>query len=47
MGAVLDLNGDGVIEIVLFGRNYEGDRVTAYQLQRDKVIKIFATGCRV
>jgi hypothetical protein len=32
VGAVLDLNGDGVMEIVLFGRYYEGDWVKAYRL---------------
>jgi hypothetical protein len=47
VGAVLDLNGDGVMEIVLFGRYYEGDWVTAYRLEGDKIIKIFSAGCGV
>lgn len=47
VGAVLDLNGDGVMEIVLFGRYYEGDWVAAYRIERDTVIKIFSTGCGV
>jgi hypothetical protein len=47
VGAVLDLNGDGVMEIVLFGRYYEGDWVTAYRLEGDKLIKIFSAGCGV
>lgn len=45
VGAVLDLNGDGVMEIVLFGRYYEGDWVTAYRLEGDKLIKNFSAGC--
>jgi hypothetical protein len=47
VGAVLDLNGNGIMEIVLFGRYYEGDWVAAYRLQGDKVIKIFSAGCGV
>jgi hypothetical protein len=45
--AVLDLNGDGVMEIVLFGRYYEGDWIAAYRVEGDKVIKIFTAGCGV
>jgi hypothetical protein len=45
VGAVLDLNGDGVMEIVLFGRYYEGEWAAAYRADRDKVIKIFSAGC--
>ncbi|MHC1726661.1 MAG: hypothetical protein AB9866_11715 [Syntrophobacteraceae bacterium] len=33
VGAVLDLNGDGVMEIVLFGRYYEGDWAAAYRVE--------------
>lgn len=47
VGAVLDLNGDGIMEIILFGRYYEGDWVTAYRLEGDKVVEIFTTGCGV
>lgn len=47
VAAVLDLNGDGVMEIVLIGRYYEGDWVAAYRLEGDKVVKIFTTGCGV
>jgi hypothetical protein len=32
VGAILDLNGDGVMEIITFGRYYEGDGVTVYRL---------------
>ena len=47
VGAVLDLNGDGVMEIVLFGSYCEGDWVAAYRLEGDKIIKILSTGCGV
>jgi hypothetical protein len=42
---VLDLNGDGVMEIVLSGRYYEGDWVEAYRVQGAKIIKLFSMGC--
>lgn len=45
IGAILDLNGDGVLEIILFGRYYEGDWAAAYRLQEDKVVRIFTAGC--
>jgi hypothetical protein len=47
LGGVLDLNGDGVMEIVLFGRYYEGDWVAAYRVDGDKIIKILTAGCGV
>ena len=47
VGAVLDLNGDGAMEIILFGRHYEGDWVTAYQIKGGKVIQLFSSGCGV
>ncbi len=45
VGAILDLNGDGVMEIVLFGRYYEGDWVTVYRIEGGKVVKLFSVGC--
>jgi hypothetical protein len=45
VGAVLDLNGDGVMEIVLFGRYYEGDWVTVYRIEGSTVVKLFSVGC--
>jgi hypothetical protein len=47
VGAILDLNGDGVMEIVLCGRYYEGDWATAYQLRKGKVSEILTSGCGV
>jgi hypothetical protein len=41
----LDLNGDGVLEIVLSGRYYEGDWVEAYRVQGTQIIKLFNMGC--
>jgi hypothetical protein len=42
---VLDLNGDGIMEIVLSGRYYEGEWVEAYRVQGAKIIKLFSMGC--
>jgi hypothetical protein len=42
---VLDLNGDGILEIVLSGRYYEGNWVDAYRVEGAKVIKLFSMGC--
>ncbi|MBU4232358.1 MAG: hypothetical protein L6277_11375 [Desulfobacterales bacterium] len=42
---VLDLNGDGIMEIVLSGRYYEGDWVDAYRVHGAKIIKLFSMGC--
>jgi hypothetical protein len=47
VGAILDLNGDGVMEIILCGRYYEGDWATAYQLKKGKVSEILTSGCGV
>ena len=49
-GTIKDLKTwppNGVLEIVLFGRYYEGDWVTAYRVDGDKIIKIFSAGCGV
>ncbi len=44
---VLDLNGDGILEIVLDGHHYEGEWVVAYRVEGAKVIKLFGMGCGV
>ena len=44
---VLDLNGDGILEIVLSGRYYEGEWVDAYRAEGAKIIKLFSMGCGV
>jgi hypothetical protein len=42
---VLDLNGDGRLEVVLSGRYYEGEWVDAYRIDGGKIIKLFSMGC--
>jgi hypothetical protein len=42
---VLDLNGDGKMEIVLSGRYYEGDWGEVYRVQGAKITKLFDMGC--
>ena len=42
---VLDLNGDGIMEIVLSGRYYEGDWIEAYRVEGAKITKLFNMGC--
>ena len=44
---VLDLNGDGILEIVLSGHHYEGEWVDAYRVDGTKIIKLFSMGCGV
>jgi hypothetical protein len=44
---VLDLNGDGIMEIVLSGQYYEGDWVDAYRVDGTKITKLFSMGCGV
>jgi hypothetical protein len=43
--AVLDLNGDGIMEIVVAGRYYEGDWIAAYKADGNEITKIFSAGC--
>jgi hypothetical protein len=42
---VLDLNGDGIMEVVLSGQYYEGDWVEAYRIDGAKATKLFDMGC--
>jgi hypothetical protein len=44
---VLDLNGDGIMEVVLSGRYYEGNWVDAYRVDGAKTMKLFGMGCGV
>jgi hypothetical protein len=44
---VLDLNGDGVMDIVLSGRYYEGDWVDAYRVDGTTITKVLSMGCGV
>jgi hypothetical protein len=43
--ALLDLNGDGRIDIVLRSAYYEGDEISVYQNQSSGVKKVLSVGC--
>ena len=45
IAAVLDLNGDGRMEVVVQGGYYEGDWKTVYAFHGNKVENIFGCGC--
>jgi hypothetical protein len=44
---MLDLNGDGVIEIVVQGTYYEGTTISAYQVAGSSARTLLTTGCGV
>lgn len=43
--AVLDLNGDGVMEIIVAGGYYEGDWKTVYTIKGNKAVDVLGCGC--
>lgn len=43
--AVLDLNGDGVMEIIVNGGYYEGDWMTVYSIEGNKATDVLTCGC--
>ena len=45
LAALLDLNGDGRIDIVLRSAYYEGDEISAYANQPSGVKKVLSVGC--
>ncbi len=49
ISAIADLNGDGKMEIVLYGFYYEGDFAGAFEMKNGKPVKIkeFEIGCGV
>jgi len=49
VSAIADLNGDGKMEIVLFGEYYEGSGASVYEISGGKAleIKTLETGCGV
>ena len=49
VSAIVDLNGDGKMEIVLRGMYYEGDFAGAYEMKNGKPVQIkeFEVGCGV
>lgn len=44
VGAVLDVDGDGVMEIVLHAMYYEGGWTSVHRIEGDKVIKVLVAG---
>lgn len=45
LSAVLDLNGDGIMEIVVAGAYYEGDWKIVYSIQGSKAVDVLSCGC--
>ncbi len=45
IAAVLDLNGDGVMEIIVAGGYYEGAWKTAYSIKGNKAVDVLGCGC--
>lgn len=45
IAALLDLNGDGKIDIVVRSAYYEGDEITVYEYQPSGVKKVLSVGC--
>ncbi len=45
IAAVLDLNGDGIMEVVDAGGYYEGDWKTVYSIQGKKAVDVIGCGC--
>ncbi|MDT4897645.1 MAG: hypothetical protein QOH25_2722 [Acidobacteriota bacterium] len=45
VAAVLDLNGDGKMEIIVHGMYYEGSSSSVFRLDGNKVENVFGCGC--
>jgi hypothetical protein len=45
VAAVADLNGDGKLELLIYGNYYEGEWANVYELRGNKFLKIFAVEC--
>lgn len=45
LGALLDLNGDGKIDMVVRSAYYEGDEVTIYECGKSGAKKVLSIGC--
>lgn len=43
--AILDLNGDGVMEIIVAGAYYEGNWKTVYSIEGNKAVDVIGCGC--
>jgi uncharacterized protein (DUF2141 family) len=47
ISSIADLNGDGKMEIVVFGQYYEGAFAEVYEINGNKPTKVLETGCGV
>ncbi len=47
ISAIADLNGDGKMEIVVYGEYYEGAFSSVYEINGNKAAKVLETGCGV
>lgn len=47
VAGVLDLNGDGVLEVLVNSSYYEGGGLKVWQLQRDQLVGVLAVECGV
>lgn len=47
LSGVLDLDGDGVLEVLVNSAYYEGGGLKVFQLQKDKLVEVLAIDCGV
>ena len=47
ISSIADLNGDGKMEIVIYGEYYEGNWAEVYETKGNKFVKVLSTGCGV
>ena len=47
LAAVLDLNGDGKLEVIVHSFYYEGGQTTIYRCQPDKIEEVLSVECGV
>ena len=45
LAAVLDLNGDGKLEVVVHSLYYEGSETTIYRCDPDEIEAVLSVGC--
>ena len=45
IGSVLDLNRDGKMEIIIYGKYYEGEWAAVYSLDGNKIKEVLKCGC--
>ncbi len=47
LSSIADLNGDGKMEIIIYGEYYEGSWAEIYEIKGNKPTKVLETGCVV